>query len=301
MYPFSERLPKPLMPILGRPLLARQLERMAEVGIKKVIIVIGYYGFEIVRRIEDGAEWGMEIEYVHQEEALGIAHALGRLEAKINAPFLLFLGDVYFQAPDLAAMAPPVLEGRAGAVLAAKRESDPAAIRRNFAIIKEDDDRVSRVIEKPRHAATNLKGCGMYMFDLPIFDAVRRTPRTAARDEYEITDSIQLLIQDGFRVEVMDTVEYDVNLTFPEDLLSANQRALAERGLQRWVGENFSGPPPSQIKGSSIGERVLLPPSISVTDSVIFDDVKIEQAHDLNRMIITPDQKLSIGAELKRE
>ena len=54
------------------------------------------------------------------------------------------------------------------------------------------------MIEKPRYVDSQLKGCGLYVFDPHIFDAIRRTPRTAMRDEYEITDSIQILINDGY-------------------------------------------------------------------------------------------------------
>ena len=85
----------------------------------------------------------------------------------------------------------------AGAV---KREPDLQAIKRNFIVMTEPDGKVTRVIEKPRHPRTDLKGCGIYLFDPAFFDAVRRTPRTAMRNEYEITDSIQIFIDDGYRV-----------------------------------------------------------------------------------------------------
>lgn len=296
MYPFSERLPKALLPIINRPLLSRQIDYMVAVGIKKVIIVIGYYGFEIANKIGDGSEWGIEIEYVDQEKTLGIAHALGGLESRIDRPFLLFLGDVFFHAEDLSKMLEPVLTGQANAVLAAKREKDPEAIRRNFAIIEGPGGKVQRVIEKPRYAKTNLKGCGLYAFDLHIFDAVRRTPRTAGRDEYEVTDSIQLLIQDGFQVRVMDSIEDDINLTYPEDILLANQMVLSRRGIDNWIGEDFDGPGQEKIKRSVIGDRVKVPASIQIRDTIIFSGVELKKTDNLNRVNITPEQHVSLDA-----
>lgn len=296
MYPFSERLPKALLPIINRPLLSRQIDYMVAVGIKKVIIVIGYYGFEIANKIGDGSEWGIEIEYVDQEKTLGIAHALGGLESRIDRPFLLFLGDVFFHAEDLSKMLEPVLTGQANAVLAAKRENDPEAIRRNFAIIEGPGGKVQRVIEKPRYAKTNLKGCGLYAFDLHIFDAVRRTPRTAGRDEYEVTDSIQLLIQDGFQVRVMDSIEDDINLTYPEDILLANQMVLSRRGIDNWIGEDFDGPGQEKIKRSVIGDRVKVPASIQIRDTIIFSGVELKKTDNLNRVNITPEQHVSLDA-----
>ena len=56
------------------------------------------------------------------------------------------------------------------------------------------------MIEKPRYIDNDLKGCGLYLFDLPVFDAIRRTPKTAMRDEYEITAAIQIVIDDGLPV-----------------------------------------------------------------------------------------------------
>lgn len=300
MYPFSETRPKSLLPILNRPLLVHQLEQMARLGIKKVIVVIGYYGFEIVRAIGDGHQLGLEIEYVDQDRTLGIAHALGCLEAKIDRPFLLFLGDIFFNVRDLDALVAPVRDGSAQAVLAAKREPDPEAIRRNFAIYQRPDGSVERVMEKPRLASTTLKGCGLYAFDLHVFDAVRRTPRTAARDEYEITDSIQILIRDGLRVEVMDGVEEDINLTFPEDLYRANLLELKRLGKERFVGKNFSGPRETEIRRAVIGDDVTVPAGAEIEDAVIFSGVKISDQTSLKRLIITPSQQVSLDSGPRR-
>ncbi len=119
-----------------------------------------------------------------------MAHAVGQLEAYIEGPFLLMLGDIFFDVSDLSEMTEIYGRTDAAAVLAVKDEPEPEAIRRNFAVILNDDGSVRRVIEKPREAPNRLKGCGIYLFDHRIFEAVRRTPRTAMRDEYELTDSV---------------------------------------------------------------------------------------------------------------
>ena len=109
----------------------------------------------------------------------------------------MVLGDIFFKAENLGGMLEMMAAKNASAVLAVKHETDPAAIRRNFTVQQDETGRVRRVIEKPRHVQTTVKGCGLYLFDLPVFDAVRRTPRTAMRDEYEITDTIQIMVDDG--------------------------------------------------------------------------------------------------------
>ena len=89
--PFSQRFPKPLLPICNRPILEYQIEYMKNAGIREIIVVIGHLGYEIAQHFGNGRNFGVKIRYVEQEETLGIAHALGRLEPYISTPFLLFL------------------------------------------------------------------------------------------------------------------------------------------------------------------------------------------------------------------
>jgi dTDP-glucose pyrophosphorylase len=155
----------------------------------------------------------VRIRYVEQSQRLGLAHAVGQLEPHIDRPFVLMLGDIFFEVTDLGRMVRDFEEFQPAAVLAAKNEADPAAVRRNFSVHLREDGTVRRVIEKPRFVETNLKGCGLYLFDLRIFDAIRRTPRTALRDEYELTDSIQILIDLDYSVRAATVVEWDMNIT----------------------------------------------------------------------------------------
>ena len=182
MFPFTTRWPKPILPILGKPLLQHQIEMMKSVGIEQVFIVIGHLGYEIVRALSK-VDLGVKIEYIEQTEALGIAHAVGRLEGKIQKPFLLTLGDIFFVSSALPTLFDLFDKNGTRAVLASKREDRPEQIRRNFAIVTGTDGVVQRVIEKPSYVQAKYMGCGIYLFGLEIFDAVRRTPRTAMRDE----------------------------------------------------------------------------------------------------------------------
>src|SRR5712671_1175124 len=116
MRPFSERYPKPILPVLGKPLMAYQLDMLAGLGVRRVVVVIGHLGHEVVRELGDGSRWGVEIRYVEQDETLGIAHAVSRLEPHVDRPFFLFLGDIYFGTENLGAMLEPLHSGRAQGV-----------------------------------------------------------------------------------------------------------------------------------------------------------------------------------------
>ena len=292
MRPFSEHWPKPLLPVLGKPLLVYQLEMLAALGVRDVVVVIGHLGHEVVRALGDGASFGVRIRYVEQEETLGIAHAVSRLEPHVDRPFFLFLGDIFFGTQNLAAMVEPLASGRAQGVLACKREPDLAAIRRNFVVLVGPDGAVHRVVEKPRHPRTDLKGCGIYLFDLAFFDAVRRTPRTALRNEYEITDAIQIFIDDGYRVESAEVVREDVNVSFPSDLLALNLRVLSQQGEGNWFGSNVRVAPGALLERTLVMDGAEVASGVMLTECLLFPGARVDSGKVSRRTIFTADAEI---------
>ena len=296
IYPFSSNFPKPLLPILNTPLIEYQIDTLVNSGINDIIIVIGHLGFEITKLVGDGSRYSARISYVDQRETLGIAHAVGKLEEFISNPFILVLGDIYFLPNDLSPMVSVLAKEKAHAVLATKIEQDPESIRRNFTVISEDKTNiVTRVIEKPRYVVNNIKGCGIYLFDLPIFDAIRRTPRTAMRDEYEITDSIQILIDDGYRVVHLPMIENDINLTYPKDIHATNMAELKRRGLDQFVGNNVDLPPGCIIENSVVGNNVRIEGEVRISKCVIFSGSIVRSDVHLENLVITPERILNIS------
>jgi NDP-sugar pyrophosphorylase family protein len=287
MYPYSERSPKPILPILNRPLLAHQIEVMRDCGITDVHIVVGHLGYQVAGAFGDGSNFGVRIHFVEQESTLGLAHAVGALESRIQVPFLLMLGDIYFhlKAP-LGPLCEEVLEGKVNANLVSMYEPDPEMVRRNFVIQADDSGRVRRVIEKPRYVNSKLKGCGLYVFDPHIFDAIRRTPRTALRDEYEITDSIQILIDDGYVTYHHPIVERDLNLTKPADLLTINLIELARSGQSHLVDPSVRVPDGATIERSVIGKGVVIDHPIRIANSVILPGVHVTASTDLDSVVM---------------
>jgi dTDP-glucose pyrophosphorylase len=287
MYPFSERSPKPILPILNRPLLAHQIEVMRDCGISEVHIVVGHLGYQVAGTFGDGSQYGVKIHFVEQESTLGLAHAVGALESRVQVPFLLMLGDIYFhlKAP-LGPLCEEVLSGKTNANLVSMYEPNPEMVRRNFVIQADAAGRVTKVIEKPRYVNSQLKGCGLYVFDPHIFDAIRRTPRTAMRDEYEITDSIQILINDGYVVHHKPIVERDLNLTKPDDLLTINLIELARAGMNKLIDSSAVVAPGATIEHSVIGKGVVVTHPIRISHSVIMPGVTVQASTDLDSVVM---------------
>jgi dTDP-glucose pyrophosphorylase len=279
---------------MGKPLMEHQIEMMQRLGIEEVVIVIGHLGHEVVQRLGNGSAFGMRFRYVEQEETLGIAHAVCRLEPFVDRPFFLFLGDIFFETEDLGLMVerfgPPE---RAAAVLAVRREHDPAAIKRNFTVeVGKDGRTVLRVIEKPRFPQTDLKGCGIYLFDVAFFDSVRRTPRTALRDEYEITDAIQIFIDYGYRVEAAEVIRTDLNLSYARDLLRLNLYLLDKSGQRVWKGEDVKVHPGAKLERCVVMDGAVIDAAVTMRDCLVFPGVTVRQARDFANVILTPEHEV---------
>ncbi len=295
MGPFGRLFPKPIAPICNRPLLAYQLDHMRRVGIEEVFVVIGHLGHQISQALGNGSDYGVRITYVEQEKHLGIAHAVGQLEPYVNRPFMLFLGDIFFELPDLRVMMDDKERTGAAAVLAVKNETDPAAVKRNFAVILHDDGTVRRVIEKPRHLPNMMKGCGLYLFDLPIFEAVSRTPRTAMRDEYELTDSIQILIDYEYPVRVSPVVEWDINVTYIDDIIRCSCRVLEKSGQEALFGTGCRVCPEARVTRSVLGDRVVVEGPATLDRCVVLPDVILPDGGAYSDSVITCEGVLKAG------
>lgn len=299
MGPFSENYPKPVLPVGNRPLIQRHIETMRDLGIRDIVVLVGHKGFEVSKVLGDGHALGVNIRYVEQTSMLGIAHAVGRLEPHVHDPFLLLLGDIFFVPGDMQRMFRLLEEQGGGAVLGTKDEDNPEAICRNFSVVLSPDGFVTRVVEKPRHTSNRLKGVGVYLFDVTVFDAIRRTPRSAMRDEYEITDSIQVMIDDGYPVRACDSVLDDVNLTTPGDLLSCNLMLARSAPGGVLVGANTRVPSLDQVRSSVIGSNVVVRHSIAISNSLIFDDTDVNSTAGFENLILTPHGTIDCNYELQ--
>jgi len=262
---------------------------MRDVGIEEVFIVCGHLREQFQERFRDGRDLGLRIQYVHQDNPLGIAHALSRTEPYVKAPFLLFLGDIFFVAANLRKMLDMYERKEACGILAVKREANPDMIKRNFAVLLHESGNVKRVIEKPRYITNNLKGCGIYLFGLPMFDAVRRTPRTAMRDEYEITSSIQILIDDGYPVYPAEVIDWDMNITIVDDLIVTNLGVLDSLNKDSEIGRNVRFPQGTRVVRSVIGDDVCVEHPITIRNSVIMAGSRVTHTGDLNDSFVMGD------------
>ncbi|MCH7910263.1 MAG: hypothetical protein IIB38_11675, partial [Candidatus Hydrogenedentes bacterium] len=187
---------------------------------------------------------------------------------------LLTLGDIFFDTPTLTDLWAG--DDAAAAVLAVREEPDAEALQRNFSVELKADGTVSRLVEKPQTSDITLKGCGLYLFEDTIFEAIRATPRSALRNEYELTDAIQILVDSGKRVVPAPVIEWDINLTFIEDLLTCNLHELEKRGLDSLVGQDSRIGDEVELLQTVVGDRVALDGPIHLERCVVQSGVMLK-------------------------
>lgn len=216
-------MPHALLNVKDKPLMQHHIEYMKKIGIEELLVLVKYKKDEIIKYFGDGQKFGINIKYIEQVNSLGIAHAVGQLEPYIDSPFILILSDIFFISHNFRMMLETAYNKKASVVLAAKKTEDPHFNELYFGIVLHHSQLVKRVVEKPKYFLTPLKGCGIYYFDTVIFDAIRRTPRTAIRDKYEITDSIQILIDDGYPVWHAEVIDAYTHINAKEDIAKCDR------------------------------------------------------------------------------
>jgi glucose-1-phosphate thymidylyltransferase len=221
--PLTYSSAKQLVPVANKPVLFYGIEAMRDAGIEDITIVIspGMPGKDIEERAGDGSRWGIKIGYVVQAEALGLAHAVLTGEEAIgDSPFVVYLGDNLLR-DGIQAMVEQFKENRPDALILLQHVADPRA----FGVAELEGEKVVRLTEKPPEPKSDLALVGVYMFQPGVFD-VCRSLQPSARGEYEITEAIQTLIDQGKRVEPHIVTGWWKDTGKWEDMLDANRLLL---------------------------------------------------------------------------
>ena len=219
--PLTYTSAKQLVPVANKPVLFYGIESLAAAGIRDIGMVVGDTQAEIRAAVGDGSAWGVSITYIEQDAPRGLAHAVLISEPFIGAePFVMYLGDNLLNKGITNFVEEFVREKPAAQILLA-RVPDPQM----FGVAELADGRVVRLVEKPPEPKSDLALVGVYMFSPVVFEAVRAI-RPSFRNELEITDAIQYLIDRGLEVRphIVDGWWKDTGKL--EDMLEANRLIL---------------------------------------------------------------------------
>lgn len=210
-------IPKPLLAVADRPLIAHIAAGIAAAGLRRLVIVTGYLGEKIESALGDGSELGVEIRYERQASADGTGRALLLAQRWIrDQPFLLGWSDVLVEPRVYAEMIRGFAAAPCDVLLAVNEVEDPW---RGAAVYVDSEWRVTRLEEKPSRgtAMTCWNNAGILVCAPPVLDYARRLA-PSARGEYELPQAVAQMVREGRIVRARPVLGFWCDVGTPRDL-----------------------------------------------------------------------------------
>jgi len=200
MRPFTYEIPKPLIPVQGKPLLQHILDLLRKYEIRDVIISTGYMCDKIKEYFGNGSKFGFDITYVEEKEELGTAGALNLSRDLIKDAFLMFNGDVLTNI-DLHDFIDFHSKNDGLATIALTPVNNPS----RFGVADLKGDRIMKFIEKPKHHISNLINAGVYALEPEVLDYVPKGKAMMETDVFPKLADKGLLYAYPFEGQWFDT------------------------------------------------------------------------------------------------
>jgi glucose-1-phosphate thymidylyltransferase len=219
--PLTYTRAKQLVPVANKPVLFYGVEAIVAAGIREIGVVVGDTREEIQQALGDGSRFGARITYIDQDAPRGLAHAVLISEPYLRGePFVMYLGDNLI-ADGITALVDDYRRIGCNSQILLARVPNPE----QFGVAELANGTVVRLTEKPPQPRSDLALVGVYMFDETIFEAARAI-RPSARQELEITDAIQWLVDHGKSVHPHIVSGWWKDTGKIEDMLEANRIIL---------------------------------------------------------------------------
>jgi len=226
MRPLTYSRPKVMVSVANKPILEHLLDEARQAGITEFIFIVGYCDEQVRGYFGSGEKWGVNITYRNQRKQLGTADAIRAVENMVDGSFLVINGDILVSHDDISKVA-----GNDSATISVVKVERTAGL----GMVEMEEGKVVRIYEKTVRSPGTMANAGMYLFTPDIFAAIADTPKSP-RGEYEITDSLQLMIDQSQEGVVCQEISHWMDVSYPWDLLSLNESLL------------------SRIEGQNLGE-----------------------------------------------
>ena len=220
--PLTHTGPKQLLPIGNKPMSEYCVESIRDCGISEIAIIIGGISSNKVKEYYgDGSEFNVKITYIEQDKPKGIAHAINLCKEFIgNEKFLVFLGDNIIQK-SINDISKKFEASESDALILLCEVKNPE----RFGIADVKENKIIRIMEKPKNPPTNLAVTGIYFLTPKIFDVFSRL-KPSWRNELEITDTLQMMLEEKNRIDFEMITDYWKDTGTPEDVIQANSQVL---------------------------------------------------------------------------
>lgn len=254
--PLTFTLAKQLIPVANKPILGYVLDQIAETGINQIgLIIAPETGNYVKDYVKHGSEWNFNVTYIPQEP-LGLAHAVKTAKAFLGEEdFVMCLGD-NLQGQGITSLVKRFRNENLDALILLKEVEDPT----KFGVAALDGKgNVVQLVEKPKEPPSNLAIVGIYLFSSKVHQAIGHI-KPSWREELEITDAIQEMINMGFNVKAEILTTWWLDTGKKDDILSANAKILDE-----YIKRDIQG----EVNNSTIEGRVKIGNKAKIINSTI--------------------------------
>jgi dTDP-glucose pyrophosphorylase len=208
--PLTEKIPKPLIPVGGRPLIDTIVARLVSQGLTRITLCVNYLGEMLEDHLGDGSKYGARVTFVHENKRLGTAGALSLLPKRPAKPFFVINGDI-LTTVDFDAMRDFHSQVGANATMGVNTFHYEVP----YGVVEIEDWKITGLLEKPRYS--HRVNAGVYLLDPQILDLV------PSEEFFDMTSLFDRIIDDGLASAAFPIREQWLDVGRPEDLHRANR------------------------------------------------------------------------------
>lgn len=273
--PLTHTGPKQLLPIANKPMSQYCIESLRDAGITDIAIILGGTGSSKVQEYYGtGERFRVKFTYIHQNYPLGIAHAISLCHQFVgDEKFIVFLGDNILEK-NISEYKAEFERSDADASILLCEVDNPT----RFGIADVKNGVITKIMEKPKNPPTNLAVTGIYFLTPIIFDIISRL-KPSWRNELEITESLQMLLEEGYKITYNTVTDYWKDTGTSDDIIHANKFIL-EHSESYFYGKKEDGV--TLIGNIMVGENSVIKsgtkvigPVIIGKNCIIYSDTKI--------------------------
>lgn len=288
LYPLSYSQPKTLLPVANKPVLHYCIEKLISLGITDIGIVVNPSQIQIREYVGDGSRFQASITLIEQSKPLGIAHAVQLAESFVDSDsFIVLLGDNLLM-DSLQKIYQTFQDSNASCAVMLREVDRP----QDYGIAEIENGSIVSITEKPQVPKSNLAVIGAYLFTPVIFQAIHQL-KPSSRGEYEITDAIRTLLEQGKEIAYTTTNQNYSDVGTMERWLSAN-RWMLDRQFENYgmgvdtIVENCQINPPVIIGSNCTLRNSKIGPYVSIQDGATVTNCK-----EITNSILLEDTSLT--------
>jgi glucose-1-phosphate thymidylyltransferase len=303
--PFTETMPKVMLPIANKPLLEYVFDATRKSGIDEIVVVVGYKKEVIMEYFKDYKD--VKITYVIQDRQLGTAHALLQAKKHIKDSFIVLAGDNIIDPGSIAKL----LKDQSEYSLLIKEHPHPS----KYGVVFIENRNIRRIVEKPKEDVGKYISTGIYKLPRSVFTDIEQCTSEGA---HALSSIIQSLVDKGKHINTVLAKSW-MDIVYPWDLISVNEvmiqgtaastSGVIEKGVTLKgpvsvgkdtkiysgcyivgpvvIGDSCEiGPHACIFPSTSIGNNTVVHPFSEIRSSVIMDDVHIASNSHISRSVI---------------